>query len=37
MVERMRYDIIYIENISFVTDLKIVIYTIRTVVTGKGL
>ncbi|HIT15456.1 MAG TPA: sugar transferase [Candidatus Avimuribaculum pullicola] len=37
MVERMRYDLIYIENISFATDLKIMIYTIWTVVTGKGL
>lgn len=37
MIERMKYDIIYIENISLVTDLKIVVYTIWTVVTGKGL
>ncbi len=37
MVERMRYDLIYIENISFATDMKIMIYTIWTVVTGKGL
>lgn len=37
MIERMKYDIIYIENISLITDLKIAFYTIWTVVTGKGL
>lgn len=37
MVKRMKYDITYIENISFITDLKIVFYTIWTVITGKGL
>lgn len=37
MIKRMKYDITYIENISFTTDLKIVFYTIWTVVTGKGL
>jgi len=36
MVERLRYDIIYIENMSIVVDLKVLIYTIRTVVLGKG-
>lgn len=37
MLERMKYDIIYIENMSLVTDLKIIAYTISTVVRGKGL
>ena len=37
MVERMRYDLIYVENVSFGVDLKILFYTVRTVVTGKGI
>ena len=37
MIKRMRYDIIYMENISLITDFKIIMYTIWTVVTGKGL
>jgi lipopolysaccharide/colanic/teichoic acid biosynthesis glycosyltransferase len=36
MVERLDYDIIYLENMSLFIDLKILIYTIRTVVTGQG-
>ncbi|MBD5279820.1 MAG: sugar transferase [Bacteroides sp.] len=37
MVERTRYDLIYISNMSLYVDLKILIYTIKTVITGKGL
>ena len=37
MLERLKFDIIYIENMSLVTDMKISIYTIKTVITGKGL
>ena len=37
MIERAKYDIIYIENMSLLIDLKIIIYTIKTVITGKGL
>ncbi len=37
MIERSKYDIIYIDNMSLLLDLKIIAYTIRTVVTGKGL
>ncbi len=37
MLERLKFDIIYIENMSLVTDMKIIIYTIKTVITGKGL
>lgn len=37
MVERLQYDIIYLENISLLIDLKILIYTIRTVVSGRGM
>lgn len=36
MVERLNYDIIYLENMSISVDLKILIYTIRTVLTGQG-
>jgi exopolysaccharide biosynthesis polyprenyl glycosylphosphotransferase len=36
MIERLQYDLLYIENISFSVDLKILFYTISTVLTGKG-
>ncbi|MEA3444643.1 MAG: sugar transferase [Bacteroidota bacterium] len=36
MIERLKYDIIYIENMSLYTDLKILIYTVHTVIRGKG-
>jgi len=36
MVERLKYDIIYIENMSLSLDLKILIYTVLTVVQGRG-
>ena len=37
MVERMEYDILYYENMSLTLDLTILIYTVMTVVTGKGI
>jgi exopolysaccharide biosynthesis polyprenyl glycosylphosphotransferase len=36
MVKRLKYDIIYIENMSIALDLKIMIYTVLTVVHGRG-
>ncbi|MCR5496549.1 MAG: sugar transferase [Paludibacteraceae bacterium] len=37
MIERLQYDIIYLENISLLVDLKILIYTVKTVVSGRGM
>ena len=36
MVERMEYDILYYKNMSLTLDLTILIYTVKTVITGKG-
>lgn len=36
MVERLRYDLLYIENMSFATDIKIMLYTIIIIVQGRG-
>ncbi len=36
MIERLKYDIIYIENMSLYTDLKILIYTIKIVLKLEG-
>ena len=36
MVERLRYDLIYLESISISTDLKILLHTVNTVVSGRG-
>ena len=37
MIERMKYDILYYENMSLMLDLKIIIYTFHTILTGKGI
>ncbi|MDR1644384.1 MAG: sugar transferase [Tannerellaceae bacterium] len=37
MIERLEYDMLYYENMSLVFDLTILVYTIKTVITGKGI
>lgn len=37
MVERTRYDLIYLSNMSVAVDFKIMIHTIKTVFMGKGI
>lgn len=37
MIERMKYDLIYLENMSLLNDIKIMVYTIETVFTGRGI
>lgn len=37
MVERLQYDLIYIQNISLIADLKVMLYTVSTIFTGKGI
>lgn len=37
MVERMRFDLIYLQNFSLINDIKIIMYTFATVFLGKGI
>jgi exopolysaccharide biosynthesis polyprenyl glycosylphosphotransferase len=36
MIERLEYDLLYLENMSLSIDLKIIIYTIIIILKGKG-
>ena len=36
MVRRLNYDIVYMENMSLLLDLKILFYTIGVILDGKG-
>ena len=36
MVERLKYDILYLENMTLAMDIKIMAYTLLTVVKGSG-
>lgn len=37
MLERLHYDLLYLENMSLLNDLKIIAYTVRIVLLGRGL
>ncbi len=37
MIERLKYDILYIENMSLYVDFKIIIYTILTILKGRNI
>lgn len=36
MVERLKYDLLYLENMSIATDIKIMLYTVIIIIEGRG-
>lgn len=36
MLERLRYDLLYLDNMSLTTDLKILLYTVIIIFQGRG-
>ena len=36
MIERLRYDLLYLENMSIATDIKILLYTVLIIFQGRG-
>ncbi|MBN1952415.1 MAG: sugar transferase [Bacteroidales bacterium] len=37
MIKRMKYDLLYLENMSLYVDFKIMIYTLNTILKGTGI
>ena len=37
MIERLRYDLLYLNNMSIINDFKIIAYTLKIVIKGRGL
>jgi lipopolysaccharide/colanic/teichoic acid biosynthesis glycosyltransferase len=37
MIQRLEYDMLYLENQSLLLDCKILLFTIKPVISGKGM